>query len=193
MRRSYTDQLQKIVEHYRDAGLPWPATTREIARWAIKNNEWQAEESSIVRMCADDLSSAMRQEFHTDEKGRRVRTKHAAKFTRKGGDGSERQMTFWHDMRTAPREFMERAFSQRRSQIVGDCVQLKNDVDSFNETRCPGNPIQMVFDFNEDLAEMDFVEVPEPRVASAFFSRPTGEPERQSHSTTRRATAVPKG
>lgn len=41
---------------------------------------------------------------------------------------------------------MQIAFQQRRQQIVGDCRQLKLDVESFNENRCLDNPIQVVFD-----------------------------------------------
>ena len=39
---------------------------------------------------------------------------------------------------------MEIALKQRRQQIVGNCKQLKTDMDSFNENRNPGKPIQMV-------------------------------------------------
>jgi hypothetical protein len=50
---------------------------------------------------------------------------------------------------------MEIAFQQRRQQIVGDCRQLKVDVDSYNENAKPDRPIQMVFDFRADLAELE--------------------------------------
>jgi hypothetical protein len=49
------------------------------------------------------------------------------------------------------------AFQQRRQQIVGDCRQLKSDVDSYNENRNPSSPIQMVFDFTLDLVELETV------------------------------------
>jgi hypothetical protein len=51
---------------------------------------------------------------------------------------------------------MEIAFRQRREQIVADCAQLKIDVDSYNENRKPESPIQMVFDFTDDLIELEF-------------------------------------
>ncbi len=54
---------------------------------------------------------------------------------------------------------MEIAFQQRRQQIVGDCRQLKTDVDSFNDNGEPGPTIQMVFDFSEDLAELEAMDV----------------------------------
>ena len=55
-----------------------------------------------------------------------------------------------------PRKHMEIAFQQRRQQIVGDCGQLKRDVDYFNETHPNTAPIQMVFDFTEDVEEGEF-------------------------------------
>lgn len=36
-----------------------------------------------------------------------------------------------------------------------DCRQLRQDVDSYNENYNKSIPIQMVFDFTEDLEELD--------------------------------------
>jgi hypothetical protein len=58
-------------------------------------------------------------------------------------------------MRTASREHMEIAFQQRRQQIVGDCRQLKADLDSYNDNYNSGEWLQMVFDFTNDLAEIE--------------------------------------
>jgi hypothetical protein len=49
---------------------------------------------------------------------------------------------------------MELAFAQRRQQIVGDCRQLKTDVDSYNDRHPSERAIQLVFDFTNDLAEL---------------------------------------
>ena len=92
----------------------------------------------------------MREEYITDPQGRRIRAKHAAKRERDG-----RQGVFWEDMRTASHEHMEVAFQQRRQQIVGDCRQLKADLDSYNENYNLGESLQMVFDFTNDLAEIE--------------------------------------
>ena len=92
----------------------------------------------------------MREEYITDKKGRRVRAKHAVTINRDG-----KQLTLWEDMRTASRRHMDLAFRQRRHQILGDCRQLKADVDSYNEALNPGEPIQIVFDFALDLEEME--------------------------------------
>jgi hypothetical protein len=49
---------------------------------------------------------------------------------------------------------MERAFAQRRQQIVGDCFQLRTDVDVYNDNHLGGSPIQLVLDFTRDVEEM---------------------------------------
>ncbi len=95
----------------------------------------------------------MREEYIKDPQGRSVRLKHAARVLVEG-----KQTVFWDDIRTAPRTHMEIAFQQRRQQIVGDCRQLKADVDSYNENAKVHPPIQMVFNFTEDLAELEALE-----------------------------------
>jgi hypothetical protein len=36
---------------------------------------------------------------------------------------------------------------------VGDCRQLKNDADSYNDNHPDEKPIQIMLDFNDDVAE----------------------------------------
>ncbi len=148
MKATYAQAMQEIVKRYRKSGAPWPTTSREIARWAIKNKEWELGQESIVEKCAGDIASAMREEYYTDPQGRTVRTKHAARVKIDNG-----QMTLWADIRTASPQHMRTAFQQRRNQIFGDCKQLKTDVDSYNENADLKEPIQLVFDFTRDLLE----------------------------------------
>jgi hypothetical protein len=88
----------------------------------------------------------MREEYYTDPQGRRVRVKHPVKVE---------QGVLWDDIRTAPRQHMEISFQQRRVRILDDCRQLKTDADSYNEAHLDQLPIQLVFDFSEDLAEFE--------------------------------------
>ena len=150
MGRSYTQNMQLIIDKYRKAGQPWPTTTRHIAQWAIAHGLWKPQASKLLSLCADHISRAMREEYIIDPQGRKVRAKHAA--TIKKGDEQE---TLWEDIRTGNREHMAIAFQQRRRQIVGDCHQLKIDVDSFNDNQNSEQPIQMCLDFTEDVAEIE--------------------------------------
>jgi hypothetical protein len=145
---TYKEQLQRIVAEYRQNAQPWPATSHDMAVWAIETGRWNPQRSAMLRKCAEELSDAMREEYTTDPQGRRVRTKHVARY----GEGNA-QIPLWADIQTAGRQHMEIAFQQRRQQILGDCRQLKTDVDSFNENYNTAAPLQMIFDFTDDLAE----------------------------------------
>jgi len=148
-------QLQRIVEDYRDAGYKWPASSREIAEWAVYTGKYDLARPTIVKHCARDLAQAMRQEYLTDAKGRRVRAKHPAKVKRDGA-----QMILWDDIRAAPRSHMEKAFQLRRRRIAAECKQVKADVDSYNDAHPEERPFQMVLDFTQDVREMELAELP---------------------------------
>ncbi len=143
--------VRQIVSEYRRSGGEWPATTDDMASWAIRNGRWEPTRKQAIRQCAREISRALREEYYTDSKGRRVRTKHPVKVRRRGGG----QTSLWDDIRTAPREHLEMSFQQRRARIVGDCRQLKTDVDSYNDAHRDSPQIEMVFDFTKDLAELE--------------------------------------
>ena len=143
--------LLRLAELYIDAGGKEPFTARDVAAWAVKNGHYSKQSSTVVSLCARELARALREDYYIDSKGRTVRTRHAVKVK---DEATEKQLTFWVDHRTGPRDLLHRSFQQRRNQIVGDCRQLKTDVDSFNDAH-PSEPIQMVFDFRDDLDELD--------------------------------------
>lgn len=145
--------MQQIVEEYRLTGHPWPASAKTMAAWAIDNGLWELPKSAEINKCAEDLAKAMREEYTTDPKGRRVRVKHPVTMRREG-----EQYALWDDIRTAPRSHMQVAFQQRRQAIVGDCRQLKVDSDSYNDSHPEAEPIRLVFDFTMDLAEIEAAE-----------------------------------
>lgn len=147
---SLIEQNQKIVLKYRESGQPWPASSVDIAHWAIRQRLWDIHPSKVVRQCADQIAEAMRQEYIKDPQGRKVRAKHVAPYH------IEEQLSLkWDDMRTATREHMELSFAYKRQLIVSDCRQLKTDMDSYNQNYNEGEPIQGVFDFTYDLTELE--------------------------------------
>lgn len=160
----------QIMRRYREAGCEWPATTKQMAAWALREGLWAPHRDSLVGQCAEQLAEAMREEYYVDPQGRTVRTKHAARVKLHG-----EQLNLWEDIRTADRKFMQIAFQQRRKQMIGDCRQLKNDVDSFNENSNSGRPIQMVFDFTQDLAELDAMEALARQERPSAPRRPSGQ------------------
>lgn len=156
---TYNERLQKLVNRYIDSGGTWPATVREVAAWALNNKLWAPQKNEVISIFAEQLSRAMREEYIVDPQGRKIRAKHAARI---------KQMVLWDDIRTANRNHMQVAFQQRRQQIVGDCHQLKLDVDSYNENKNDGTPIQMVFDFRIDLMELGMDSKPKPVEAATL-------------------------
>ena len=150
MVKTYTEQLQGIVNQYMDSGEEWPATRREIAAWAVRNLLWAPQQSDLIGQCAEQLARAMREDFIIDPQGRTVRAKHAARVHRGG-----QQLVLWADIRNASLDHMEVALQQRRQQIVGDCHRLKQDVDSYNQNYNSSDPIQLNFNFTNDLNEIE--------------------------------------
>ena len=147
---SYNEQLQDLYRRYEKDGHMQPFTMHELAAWAYDKGLCQPQRLTIVNRLAEEFARAMRADFQIDRQGRRVRTKHVATYERGG-----KQYALWADLRVASREHMERSFQQRRQGIVGDCRQLKTDVDSYNENQNTKEPIQLILDFTDDMAEYE--------------------------------------
>jgi len=145
---TFNEQLLKIVEDYRASGAPWPATKVQMAEWAVANDRYQLTRGMAVGQCAEKIARAMGLEHVKDKKGRSVRKYYAAAIRENG-----QLVMKWDDL-NAERPFMEVAAANRRNQVLGQCWQIKNDIDSYNERRCPDRPIQMDFNFNVDLEEL---------------------------------------
>lgn len=116
--------------------------------WAVQNGLIDLPVVDPYDVLADAMSRALREEYATDREGRRYRVNHAVRVTRGGV-----QYTMWAMMKTAPREHMQKAFIQRREQVVGDLVQLATDVRVYNDMHRDAPPIQMVLDFTYDVEE----------------------------------------
>ncbi len=141
---NYKQQLQRYFHEYEKDHPGKTPTTTDVAAWMIKTKRWEPKSSDLISRCSEDISTALREEYRTDPMGRRYRVNHAVR---------SQQGTFWAAMEVATRSHMEKAFSQRRKQIVGDCVQLKTDVDVYNDKNTEERPIQVVFDFTDDVKE----------------------------------------
>jgi hypothetical protein len=146
---NFSKQMQQIVEDYRRAGELWPTSTKVIAAWAIRMGRWQMHPAAAISRCAEDIATAMRAEYFIDKKGRRVRLLHPAQTKTHDGE----QLVLWDDIRTAPRAHMHLSFQQNRKGIFWDCLQLKTAVDSYNDAHQKEEQIEMVFNFENDLAE----------------------------------------
>src|SRR6266542_2478512 len=68
------------LKMHRPWGGEWPASTAEIAEFAINKGLFNAPRR-FRQFCARELAKAMREEYITDSQGRPVRKLHAARFS----------------------------------------------------------------------------------------------------------------
>jgi len=148
--KTFNEQMLDIISLYENAGGGHPYDLDELGKFAIQHGHWEQHGNALLQQCKKDFSRALREQYHTDPQGREIRTFHAVKKNTAGT-----QQVFWDDMRDAPIDHMQLAFHQRRTQIVGDCCQLKRDVDSYNENNSHGDEIQLLLDFRDDVAERE--------------------------------------
>ncbi len=146
---SFNERLQKIWHEYDSSRHHKPSNAKQAVARAVAEGRLELPEYDPIDLLADRMAQALRAEYKTDDQGRRYRVNHAVRVTRSGV-----QYTFWGVMGYANHEFMERAFTQRREQIVGDNLQLRIDVDVYNDMNRGTRPeIQLVLDYTEDIAE----------------------------------------
>ncbi|HVO60355.1 MAG TPA: hypothetical protein VMT53_05435 [Terriglobales bacterium] len=154
------ERLQQIWHKYDNDHKHKPTSAREAVEWAVAEGILELPEVDPYDVLAGQMAQALRDEYKTDAQGGRYRLNHAARVT-KGGV----QYTFWGVMGFAPHEHMERAFAWRREQIIGDNLQLKIDVDVYNDMIRGKHPeIQLVLDYTDDVAERQIMKVPPKKV-----------------------------
>ncbi len=155
--KSYSEQLRDLIQEYRDAGQPWPTDRNTIAGWLIRHKKWEPHRRSAIDVLAPQLSRAMREEIFEDPQGRLVRKKHAVRESVEQEDGTFKQLTIWVDMDDPNTDTtqMKNALQLRRGQVLGDCSRLKTDMDSYNDNFNKGPAVDMLFDFTDDLAELE--------------------------------------
>jgi hypothetical protein len=136
-------EMQAVMRMYMEKTGNQVVDMREVAKFAVSMG-WPlpAPKSAIDRL-AEQFSSAAREEIRKDEvTGKPYRANLAV---------TSRQGTLWMDADTAPRGFAQKAFVQRREQMVGDAVQLTFDVLHWNRVNPQDEPIDMPMDFQPDV------------------------------------------
>lgn len=143
---SYPQQMQEIFRQYQEEVGTDPVDLKVVGAWAIAKRLWSPRPVDIQSRFARDMADALREEYRIDKAGRRYRSKLAVT------DG--RQGSFWGDIDTAPRKHVEKNIAQRRRQIVGDCYQLDNDRQHYNDEHPGEEQLKLVLDFTDDVLEM---------------------------------------
>lgn len=143
-----TETFQRLWKEYEKEHNHAAASARAVVDWAVRERGLRLPKIDPRDVLASQLARALREEYATDGKGRRYRVNHAMRVTKNGV-----QQTFWGIMGFAPHEHMQRAFTQRREQVVGDLVQLHIDVEVYNEQIPAEKQIQLVLNFEDDVEE----------------------------------------
>jgi len=149
---AYGNQVKSYIERYKaERGGDGLLDAHAVAEWAYQRGLHKPSVRTVVDAIASDIAQYFREEYRTNEDGQRYRAKHAVRF--KKGD---RTMSLWADMDDdrAPHDHFIKSFAQRRQQIVGDCFQLKTDVDVYNSKNVEQRPIQVPLDFTLDVEEL---------------------------------------
>ena len=151
VKKTKKEALQEILNGYIEQHPGERPRMMTVAAWALETGQWMPQRKNLLQFCAEELSAAAREETYTDPQGREVRKKHVVRID----DGSGKQLYLWADIEDASPDHMRLSLSQRRGGILGDCKQLKTDMESFNENNAHGATLQMSFNFDVDLSEMD--------------------------------------
>lgn len=151
----YSNAVKEYVERYKtEVGSDGLLDPHAVAEWAFRNGLHKPSVKTVIDAIATDIAQVFREEYRVDSLGRRYRAKHAT--TQKTGN---KTLALWADIDdlNAPHTHFVKSFAQRRQQIVGDCVQLKTDIDVYNVKRTPAEPIQIPLDFTLDVMELQQV------------------------------------
>jgi hypothetical protein len=164
---AYQRQVKEYVERYeQEVGHMGGLDTHSIAAWAYEKGLLKPTAKTIIDSIAADIAQVFREEMRTDPSGLRYRAMHAVK--KKAGN---RTMWLWADMDNTKfatpelkHDHFVRSFADRRRQVVGDCLGMKNDVDVYN-SKSGMPPVQMILDFTQDVAELQLLQKQLPDAA----------------------------
>jgi hypothetical protein len=135
----------KIVKQFEMEHQRKPFDLHEVYQWASAKGLWFPPRDLAERRFIEEVAQTLREEYIAADDGSRVRYYHAVTQGRQG--------TLWANLDTGTKSHLSEGFKQRRQQSLGDCRQLKSDVDYCNSKRFNDTPIPMSFNFDLDLAE----------------------------------------
>lgn len=127
-----------------------PADLRELATWAMSKGMWAPRPVDVAASFAREMADVLREQTRTDEDGRQYRAFIPAKTKDKDGF----PLFKWADIDLAPRNHVEKGVQGERRSIVSDCFALAMKVDHYNAKHPNEEPLQVVFNFQEDIEEM---------------------------------------
>jgi hypothetical protein len=68
---TYNEQMQRIFSRYQEEVHGGPAMLDNVYAWARKKRLWEPREEDIRAQFKEEMAQALREEYRTDEVGRR--------------------------------------------------------------------------------------------------------------------------
>lgn len=78
------ERYQSAWHHYEATREHKPSSARQAVEWAVSEGLLELPKIDPYDILASQMANALREEIHTDHKGRRFRVNHAVRVT-KGG------------------------------------------------------------------------------------------------------------
>ena len=147
---TYDENMLRIWKRYQEEVSSDPTDLRDMGAWARKERLWAPRPVDVDTTFARDMADVLRKQVRTDKAGRTYRAFIPAKG--KGGDGFP--LFKWADIDLAPRAHVEKGIQGERRSIANDCFALAMKVDHYNAEHSSEEPLQVVFNFEEDIEEM---------------------------------------
>lgn len=147
---SYAQAMQKIWKAYEEEHGEEPLSIADCFEWATRKGLWAPKPMDVAKIFNREMADALREETRIDASGRTYRARHCVRKTAGGI-----QLSLWGDIDKVSRSFFEESLHQRRKGLVDLGYKMKMDVDHFNEYRADEEPIQLVLDITDDVAERE--------------------------------------
>lgn len=147
---TYKENMLDIWKQYHDEISAEPADLRELAAWAIAQGKWAPRPVDVAASFAREMADILREQTRTDKDGRQYRAFIPAKAKDKDGF----PLFKWADIDLAPRAHVEKGVQGERRSIASDCFALAMKVDHYNAMHPDEEPLQIIFNFEEDIEEM---------------------------------------
>ena len=147
---NYKEQIRAIWTQYRKEVSTDPVDLKEVAAWAISKKLWYPRPIDLHSSLAADLADSLREVKRTDKAGREYRANIPVRT--KGQNGLP--LFIWADIDDAPRLHVEKSIQQERRSISSDCYALAMKVEHYNDAHPDEEPIQIVLNFEDDVAEV---------------------------------------
>lgn len=146
---SYKEQIREIWARYREEVSKEPVELRQVAVWALSKGLWAPRPIDLQSSLAADLADSLREVKRVDKAGREYRAHLPVRSKTENG----LPLFVWGDIDDAPRAHVEKGLQQERRGIASDCYALAMKVEHYNEAHPDEEPIQVVFDFEQDVEE----------------------------------------